>query len=108
MIDPARLDFRKAGGLVPAIIQDAETAEVLMLGFMDEAALQATIDGGQVVFWSRSKRRLWRKGEESGNTLQVVRVRTDCDGDTLLIGAKPAGPVCHTGARSCFETPDTR
>lgn len=104
----AALNFKKLGGLVPAIIQDDKTKEVLMLGFMNRAALGASLEKGQVVFWSRGKRRLWRKGETSGNTLEIVSIKADCDGDTLLIRARPKGPTCHTGARSCFEAEDTR
>ena len=106
MIDVATLNFEKLDGLVPAIIQDAKTKKVLMLGFMNEAALRASLQERQVVFWSRGKRRLWQKGEESGNTLEIVSIKTDCDYDTLLISVNPAGPTCHTGARSCFEATD--
>lgn len=108
MIDVSKLDFRKAGGLVPAVIQDSGTKRVLMLGYMNEDAVRMTLKKRQAVFWSRSKRRLWRKGEESGNTLEVVSIVADCDGDTLLIGVKPDGPTCHTGTRSCFDSEDTR
>jgi phosphoribosyl-ATP pyrophosphohydrolase/phosphoribosyl-AMP cyclohydrolase len=96
------LDFEKTGGLIPAIIQDHLTGKVLMLGFMNEEALAQTKATGLVTFFSRSKNRLWTKGETSGNTLQVVNVLADCDADTLLIKAKPAGPVCHTGSDTCF------
>jgi phosphoribosyl-ATP pyrophosphohydrolase/phosphoribosyl-AMP cyclohydrolase len=106
MIDIKELNFQKMDGLVPAIIQDAETKAVLMLGFMNEDALRLTLKKRQVVFWSRSKKRLWRKGEESGNTLDVVAVTPDCDNDTLLISVNPNGPTCHTGARSCFAASD--
>jgi phosphoribosyl-ATP pyrophosphohydrolase/phosphoribosyl-AMP cyclohydrolase len=108
MKDLERLNFDKLGGILPAIIQDAATKEVLMLGFMNKEALRETLRRGQAVFWSRSRHRLWRKGEESGNVLEVLSIRADCDDDTLLIAVKPAGPVCHTGAYSCFEAPDTR
>ncbi len=87
---------------MPAIVQDANTGLVLMLGYMNEAALEQTRTGGLVTFYSRSKQRLWTKGETSGNTLQVVSVAVDCDADTLLIKAHPQGPVCHTGADTCF------
>ncbi|MDR1881918.1 MAG: bifunctional phosphoribosyl-AMP cyclohydrolase/phosphoribosyl-ATP diphosphatase HisIE [Prevotella sp.] len=97
------LDFDKAGGLVPAIIQDNETNKVLMLGYMNEEALCKTQESGKVTFFSRTKRRLWTKGEESGNFLNVVCIKEDCDRDTLLIKVNPAGPVCHTGADTCFE-----
>lgn len=88
--------------LVAAIVQDADTGRVLMLGWMDDAALAATRDSGFVTFYSRSKGRLWRKGETSGNTLALVDIREDCDRDALLVRARPAGPTCHTGTVSCF------
>ncbi len=87
-----KLNFSKLGGIVPAIIQDVQTKEVLMLGFMNEEALQATRARKKVVFWSRSKKRLWEKGEESGNSLKLVSIQEDCDNDTLLIRVNPAGP----------------
>lgn len=96
------VDFDKMGGLVPAIIQDAITAKVLMLGFMNEEALQKTRETGKVTFYSRTRQRLWTKGEESGNFLHVVSIQNDCDNDTLLIKVHPAGPVCHTGADTCW------
>lgn len=95
-------DFAKGEGLVPAIVQHARTGEVLMLGYMDEAALAKTRDTGLVTFFSRSKQRLWTKGETSGDTLALVDVKIDCDNDTLLVRALPAGPTCHTGMTSCF------
>lgn len=99
-----KLEFSKyADGLIPAIIQDAVTSKVLMLGFMNEEALQKTKDSGNVTFFSRSKNRLWTKGEESGNFLNVLDILKDCDKDTLLIKAEPTGPVCHTGADTCFD-----
>ncbi len=98
------LDFEKSGGLVPAIVQDAQTLEVLMLGYMNEEAWQKTQGEGRVTFFSRSKGRLWTKGEESGHFLEVVSTHIDCDRDTVLIKAKPKGPTCHTGSRSCFNT----
>jgi phosphoribosyl-ATP pyrophosphohydrolase/phosphoribosyl-AMP cyclohydrolase len=97
-----QLNFAKLGGLIPAIVQDIETKVVLMLGFMNEAALNKTIKSKRVTFWSRTKKRLWEKGKISGNTLEVISVFGDCDNDTLLILAKPKGPTCHTGAYSCF------
>ena len=100
--DPAALDWDKVGGLVPAIVQDATTLRVLMLGYMDRAALESTLKGGKVTFFSRSKQRLWTKGETSGNHLDVVDVRTDCDADTVLVTVRPHGPTCHTGSTSCF------
>lgn len=97
------LDFEKMGGLVPAIIQDARTKNVLMLGFMNKEAFEKTESTGLVTFYSRTKKRLWTKGEESGNILKVVSIDDDCDHDTLLIQAIPAGPVCHTGNATCFS-----
>ncbi|TCJ13767.1 bifunctional phosphoribosyl-AMP cyclohydrolase/phosphoribosyl-ATP diphosphatase HisIE [Flaviaesturariibacter flavus] len=98
-----KLDFSKyADGLIPAIVQDFTTQKVLMLGFMNEEALQHTERTGLVTFFSRSKGRLWTKGEESGNNLRLKQILVDCDSDTLLIKAIPAGPVCHTGADTCF------
>ena len=96
------LDFEKMGGLIPAIVQDNTTNKVLMLGFMNEEAVEQTLQTGNVVFFSRTKNRLWMKGETSGNTLSVVSITPDCDNDTLLIKAIPAGPVCHTGTDTCF------
>lgn len=89
-------------GLVPAIIQDADTAKVLMLGFMNQEAYSKTVETGKVTFFSRTKNRLWTKGEESGNFLNVVAMQEDCDHDTLLIQVHPAGPVCHTGTDTCW------
>lgn len=97
------LDFDKMGGLVPAIIQDSKTLKVLMLGFMNKEAYEKTIETGKVTFWSRTKQKLWTKGETSGNTLTVVEIKADCDNDTLLIKAIPAGPVCHTGNDTCWN-----
>jgi len=97
------LDFKKTGGLIPAIIQDEQTNKVLMLGFMNEEALAKTQSSGKVTFFSRTKNRLWTKGEESGNFLNVVSITEDCDQDTLLIKVHPEGPVCHTGNDTCFD-----
>lgn len=97
------LDFNKMDGLIPAIIQDAQTKNVLMLGFMNEEAYQKTLADGKVTFFSRTKNRLWTKGEESGNFLNVVSIKEDCDNDTLLIKVNPVGPVCHTGADTCWQ-----
>jgi len=97
-----KLDFSKLNGLIPAIIQDNTTNVVLMLGFMNEEALAKTEETGQVTFFSRSKKRLWTKGEESGNFLNVVSIASDCDNDTLLIKVNPVGPVCHTGDDTCW------
>jgi phosphoribosyl-ATP pyrophosphohydrolase/phosphoribosyl-AMP cyclohydrolase len=99
---PTNLAWEKMGGLLPAIVQDAETGQVLMLGYMDEAALAATLQSGKATFFSRSKGRLWEKGETSGNSLDVVALKADCDGDALLVRARPAGPACHLGTTSCF------
>lgn len=96
------IDFQKSGGLVPAIIQDELTSKVLMLGYMNEEALAKTTESGQVTFFSRTKNRLWTKGEESGNFLNVVTITADCDNDTLLIKVNPVGPVCHTGTDTCW------
>jgi len=96
------LDFSKMDGLVPAIIQDGKTQKVLMLGFMNEEAYNKTKETGKVTFWSRTKNRLWTKGETSGNFLNVVSMEADCDNDTLLIKVNPTGPVCHTGADTCW------
>ncbi|MCC9065131.1 bifunctional phosphoribosyl-AMP cyclohydrolase/phosphoribosyl-ATP diphosphatase HisIE [Flavobacterium piscisymbiosum] len=97
------VDIKSAHGLIPAIIQDSETKNVLMLGYMNEESLQKTIETQKVTFFSRSKQRLWTKGEESGNFLNLVDIKNDCDGDTLLIQAKPVGPTCHTGADTCWQ-----
>lgn len=97
------LNFDKLGGLIPAIIQDNNTSKVLMLGFMNKEAYEKTVETGKVTFFSRSKNRLWTKGETSGNTLQVVSISPDCDQDTLLIKCIPAGQVCHTGMDTCFR-----
>ncbi len=97
-----KIDFEKGGGLVPAIVQDADTQQVLMLGYMNEEALRATQDSGFVTFYSRSRNFLWRKGETSGNTLALVDIAADCDQDTVLVRARPAGPTCHEGTISCF------
>jgi len=96
------IDFEKNGGLVPCIVQDDRTLRVLMMGYMNAEALKKTQQEGRVTFYSRSKRRLWTKGETSGNFLDVVSILPDCDNDTMLIRAVPHGPVCHTGADTCF------
>jgi phosphoribosyl-ATP pyrophosphohydrolase/phosphoribosyl-AMP cyclohydrolase len=100
--DIERIDWNKSDGLVPVIVQHASSGSVLMLGYMNREALAATLERGRVVFYSRSKQRLWEKGETSGNFLQLVDLRADCDADTLLLSALPAGAVCHTGSASCF------
>jgi phosphoribosyl-ATP pyrophosphohydrolase/phosphoribosyl-AMP cyclohydrolase len=99
------IDFKKSDGLVPVVIQDEITLEVLMLGYMNEEAFQKTKKEGKVTFFSRTKKRLWTKGEESGNFLHVVSIKEDCDQDTLLIRVNPEGPTCHNGTRTCFDTP---
>ena len=100
--DVGSLDWSKGGGLVPAIVQHARTGRVLMLGYMNDAALRETLGGGRVVFYSRSRESLWTKGETSGNYLNVVDVSTDCDSDAILVLADPIGPTCHQGTESCF------
>jgi len=102
-IDIDSLDWEKTSGLIPAVIQDAETQRVLMLGYMDRAALAATLSSGLVTFYSRSRQRLWQKGETSGHTLHMVSVSSDCDHDALLIRVRPQGPTCHRGTISCFD-----
>jgi phosphoribosyl-ATP pyrophosphohydrolase/phosphoribosyl-AMP cyclohydrolase len=102
-LDPDTLAWNKMDGLLPAVVQDASDGTVLMLGYMSRTALEATLRDGLVTFFSRSKHRLWRKGESSGNLLRLVAVQTDCDGDALLILADPQGPTCHLGRRSCFD-----
>lgn len=97
------INFQKSDGLVPAIIQDVDTSKVLMLGYMNEAAFQKTMETKQVTFYSRSRQTLWTKGETSGNFLTLKDIRLDCDQDTLLIKAKPKGPTCHTGTDTCFN-----
>jgi phosphoribosyl-AMP cyclohydrolase / phosphoribosyl-ATP pyrophosphohydrolase len=102
-MDNLKINFSKMNGLVPCVVQDAQTSRVLMLGFMNEEAYQKTIREKRITFYSRSKQRLWTKGETSGNFLELVDIRVDCDQDTLLIKANPKGPVCHTGADTCFN-----
>ena len=97
------VDFDKMNGLVPAIVTDSINGRVLMLGYMNEEALAATIDTGRVTFYSRSRQCLWTKGETSGNTLEMQTVHLDCDRDTVLVQARPAGPTCHLGPASCFD-----
>jgi len=99
-----KIDFDKSDGLVPVVVQDNLTLEVLMLGYMNAEAFEKTQQEGKVTFFSRSKNRLWTKGEESGNFLNVASIHIDCDKDTILIKANPVGPTCHTGSRSCFNT----
>ena len=97
-----QLDFGKQDGLLPAVIQDARSGQVLMLGYMNREALERTLDSRKVTFFSRSKQRLWTKGESSGHVLELVRLEADCDADTLLVQALPRGPTCHLGRASCF------
>ncbi len=97
-----QLDWAKGDGLLPVVVQDADTLAVLMLGYANPESLALTLETGRMTFYSRSKQRLWTKGESSGNVLEVVAVRVDCDRDTLLVSARPAGPTCHTGSESCF------
>ena len=96
------LDWSKGDGLLPAVLQDADSLQVLMLGYVSAESLQVTLQTGHMTFFSRSKQRLWTKGEQSGNVLAVQSIAVDCDADTLLVRARPAGPTCHTGAESCF------
>lgn len=96
------LDWSKGDGLLPAVVQDADSLQVLMLGYVSAESLQVTLQTGHMTFFSRSRQRLWTKGEQSGNVLAVQSIAVDCDADTLLVQARPAGPTCHTGAESCF------
>ena len=102
MLDKKNLDFEKLGGLVPAVIVDDNSGSVLMLGFMNEEALEKTLESKKVTFFSRTKKRLWVKGETSGNFLNLVDIKSDCDNDSLLVYVNPVGPTCHTGDYSCF------
>ena len=102
-----KIDFEKMGGLVPAIIQDADTRQVLMLGFMNEEAYQKTQETGHVTFWSRTRQTLWTKGETSGHFLNLVDMKIDCDQDTLLVRVHPVGPTCHTGTDTCWGEENT-
>ncbi|GGZ25976.1 histidine biosynthesis bifunctional protein HisIE [Echinicola pacifica] len=106
-MEELQIDFDKVNGLVPAVIQDALSQKVLMLGYMNEEALKQTQESGKVTFYSRTKQRLWTKGETSGNFLFVKEMAIDCDKDTLLIKVSPVGPVCHTGADTCFDEINT-
>lgn len=102
MIDANTLDWKKSDGLIPAIVQDHATRQVLMLGYMNAEALAKTVETGKVHFYSRSKQRLWKKGETSNNTFKLIGITADCDSDALLVEVKPKGPACHTGTVSCF------
>ena len=99
----SELDFAKGNGLIPAIVQNAQDGQVLMLGYMNEESLQKTLDTRLVTFYSRDRQKLWTKGEESGNYLHLRAISTDCDKDTLLVLARPEGPTCHNGTKSCFD-----
>jgi len=103
MLNADTLDWEKAGGLLPAVVQDDFDGRVLMLGYMNRAALDRTLDSGLVTFWSRSRETLWTKGETSGNQLELVAVHADCDRDCLLVRARPSGPTCHLGLDTCFD-----
>ncbi|MES2834320.1 MAG: bifunctional phosphoribosyl-AMP cyclohydrolase/phosphoribosyl-ATP diphosphatase HisIE [Pseudomonadota bacterium] len=106
IFDFAALDFAKGDGLIPAVVQDADTLQVLTLAYMDRAALDETLDSGEATFFSRSRNGRWRKGETSGNRLKVVSVTPDCDGDALVLKVRPMGPACHLGTTSCFGDED--
>jgi len=101
-MDISKLDFKKTNGLIPCVVQDDKTLNVLMLGYMNEEALQKTITNKRLTFFSRTKQRLWTKGETSGNYLNLVSIDQDCDNDSLLIKVQPQGPTCHTGTDTCF------
>jgi len=102
-MDPESVDWQKMDNLVPAIVQDGFDGQVLMQAYMNRAAMEKTLASGQVTFWSRSRKALWTKGETSGNHLELISIRPDCDGDCLLVMARPAGPVCHLGTATCFD-----
>lgn len=106
MLDIQKIQFDKLGGIVPCVVQDTNTRVVLMLGFMNEEALLKTMTEKRVTFYSRSKKRLWTKGESSGNYLELDNIQVDCDNDTLLVSVRPGGPTCHTGADTCFDQPN--
>ena len=102
MSDVPKIDFEKMDGLVPGIVQDAATGEVLMLGFLNDVSYAKTLESGFVTFWSRTRQKLWMKGETSGHVLRVIQILVDCDQDAVVLKVLPEGPACHTGARSCF------
>lgn len=106
MLDIQKIQFDKLNGIVPCVVQDTNTRTVLMLGFMTEEALRKTITERRVTFYSRSKKRLWTKGESSGHYLELDDIKLDCDNDTLLVSVRPNGPTCHTGADTCFNQPN--
>lgn len=105
-LDPSTLDFEKGGGLIPAVVQDADTLQVLTLAYMDRAALDETLNSGEATFFSRSRGQRWRKGETSGNRLKIMSITPDCDGDALVVQVRPTGPACHLGTPSCFGSDD--
>ena len=105
-LDSTTLDFAKGDGLIPVVVQDADTLQVLTLAYMDEAALQETLDSGEATFFSRSRGGRWRKGETSGNRQTVVSITPDCDGDAIVLAVRPMGPACHLGTTSCFGDDD--
>lgn len=98
---------KNADGLLPAVVQDADTLKVLMVGYMNKEAFETTLSSGRVTFWSRSRKKLWTKGETSGNFIELTGMYADCDKDTLLVQGRPVGPVCHRGTTSCFDTPES-
>ncbi len=98
-----KIDFKKEGGLIPVIVQDVKTKDILMLAYANKEALERTVKSGKAWFWSRSRNKLWMKGEESGNFQQVRKIMVDCDSDALVYLVEPAGPACHTGNRTCFH-----
>lgn len=106
MLNPDKLDFEKGGGLIPAIVQDGKTLQVLTLAYMNREALDETIESGEATFFSRSRNARWRKGETSGNRLKVLALTADCDGDALIVSVEPMGPACHLGTTSCFGDAD--
>ena len=108
MTDISKIDFTKLQGLVPCVVQDVNTNVVLMLGFMNDEAFKKTVAEKKVTFFSRSKQRLWTKGETSGNSLELVDIKLDCDHDTLLVKVRPKGPTCHTGADTCFDETNSK
>lgn len=98
-----QIDFQKEGGLIPVIVQDVKTKDILMVAYANKEALELTVKSGRACFWSRSRKKLWMKGEESGNFQQVKKIMVDCDSDALVYMVEPAGPACHTGERTCFH-----
>ena len=103
-----KIDFDKGDGLIPCVVQNFSNGKVLMLGYVNKESLEKSIEIGQLTFFSRSKNRLWTKGETSGNTLEIVSMDYDCDGDTVLVQVKPKGPACHLNTETCFQTPENQ